>query len=292
MKRLLPLIAGVALVASAGEPGEPVWTQIMWQGGTTGESSAEYFQLNATTTYTPETKLGSPITLEDNNGSIYQGSTTWVADCTSYPGPPPGQLYRSYLGPWNYPTSTYKGLEAYVTFGYQASDIIYMPTGSALEQAIFFTEVQCYNPSGHEYGLLLNGRNGYFEFYYQDDISGLVAHDVLGAGWTGKEYIFDMWPVYDGIDSKGLPECHFETRVKDPSTYAVLNSLPSTISYANLVSTGIISADPTLCQQTSRIFNEQGYVTALTKVVQPTVTFGSGAYNSFQMNVSAINIGK
>jgi hypothetical protein len=287
-------VTGVLTLGITANGAEPNWTQVMWQGGTTGESSAEYFEFNASLgtypAYQGTTNLAyhNPLRLPLNGSVIEQFGQNFTGSCSNYG--PASQLFRSYWGPWDYPAGSYRGLQALVTFNYDPSDILswanYMndPTKPPeLEKSIFLHHNQCYGGS-REFGVSLNGFTGQIDFYVLTNANlpgGYVAHDVTGTGYTGSQNFFSIWPEDDGGGT-----CHFETRIHSASPFAFLRA--GVISWSDLQSAGIPGFEPGFC---ASVLHENGYVTALTKV-GPDVTFASGAHSSFNFNIEAIKLGR
>lgn len=292
---LVLLVISVFSLGVNAQP-EPAWTPIMNVGGTTNEASAQYVEFNNSwgpyAISTPSTNLGYHNTLYlplvNGTNQIEQvGQLEAYSPASQCPGHygPAGQMFKSYWGPWNYPTSTYKGLAAQLTFGYNGADII-GPGGSSynLEQTVYFGENQCADGGG-EYGVWLNGFTGQVDFYiltaanHPEWCSGCVVHHTLGANqFVNSQYLFEIWPVYDGQDGQGNAVCHFETRI-----YGSQNDTGQI--YPN---TAMLQYDPAFC---TRMVGNQGYVTATTKNSQVNYN-GNNAYNTFKMNIGGIWIGK
>ena len=193
------LLLGLATVLAAY--GQGTWTQIMNSGGTTSESSTQFIIFNSSTTPDPvvtsstTTSYHEPVTLsKDSSGNIWETGTSGSTCQTTGVA---GQLYRSYLGPWNWPTGQYKGLAVLATLGYNSSDVTGYSGSPDLEQTAFFHEQQCYN-GGREYGFVLNGLTGYLEFYTLTNANlggGYVAHDVVGTGYAEANITLKSGPL-------------------------------------------------------------------------------------------------
>jgi hypothetical protein len=148
-----------------------------------------------------------------------------------------------------------------------------------------------------------------------------VSHDIPdenpnSMGTTGNYFFlntptnsegplyWEMWPVDDGNG-----QCHFQTTVIGsaangyPTLYTgqIYYNQTAINGYVVGYNNGLTASDPVTGNNIigldsgfcAAVLNESGYVTATTKL-EPTVTFNSnsGAYSSFNMNLSSIFVGK
>jgi len=281
MNRVFALLLGSGMLVILHAQG--TWTQIMNQTGQTTEASATYYEFNASISSTVSPVTGEDIAYHSTLKLPLNGTTidqTYVNDVSPCGGVsrPSQQMFKSNLGP---SSGNYLGLAAQATFNYTASDVSGTSPAVA-EQSVFFHERQCYD-GGREYGVVLNGLDGVLYFYwstltntnYQESQSVIPSPN----SWTGTEYWFEIWPVYDGNET-----CHFVAQIVEANSPWTVEWGPTSTTVAS----NITGADGHFC---STIRSESGYVTADTKV-SPTVTFASGAENSFTLALSAIDVGK